>query len=184
MIDGLKTAIQRVQEIEHKIDALNRPAASRVKNPQFEKILSKETAALSPQKGEKFSAIINDVSHKYGIHESLIRAVIKTESGNQVFARSPKGALGLMQLMPETARQLRVKNPYDPRQNIEGGAAYLKQLLGMFNDNLPMSLAAYNAGPARVKAAGKIPNIKETQDYVRKVMRYYRQFNGAEAVNG
>lgn len=104
----------------------------------------------------------------------LIKAMIKTESAFNRYAVSPKGARGLMQLMPATAKELKVKDPFDPRQNIYGGTKYIKWLLKRFNGNLRLSLAAYNAGPARVRK--RIPRIPETIAYVKKVLRYYRAY--------
>lgn len=105
----------------------------------------------------------------------LIKAVIRAESNFNTYARSPKGAQGLMQLMPGTAHDMDVDNPYDPSQNIDGGARYLRAMLDTFNGDVALSLAAYNAGPARV-SSGMIPNIPETQEYVARVLANYRQY--------
>ena len=115
---------------------------------------------------------------RYNIDPRLLRAVIQAESGFDVRATSNKGAIGLMQLMPETARELRVRNPLNPWENIDGGARYLRQMLDTFNGNLRLSLAAYNAGPGAVKRAGGIPSYPETQNYVRTVLRHYRSYRG------
>lgn len=120
-----------------------------------------------------YQGIIADKADKYKLDASLIKAVITAESNFNPRAVSRKGAKGLMQLMPSTARELGVQNPFNPEQNIEGGTKYLKYLLGKFDGNLKLALAAYNAGPNRVQKAGAVPAIKETRGYVKKVMALY-----------
>ncbi|MBF0189713.1 MAG: lytic transglycosylase domain-containing protein [Magnetococcales bacterium] len=123
---------------------------------------------------------IQDASLRYQIHSALIKAVIKTESDFNPLAVSPKGAVGLMQLMPGTAQDLGVADPTDPAANIDGGVRYLRDLLGQFNNNLILSLAAYNAGPGAVKKFGNtVPPYEETQQYVAKVLHFYRAYLGA-----
>ncbi len=108
---------------------------------------------------------------RYGINSHLVDAVAWQESRYNPRARSSAGAIGVMQLMPGTARQLGVSNPHDVRQNITGGTAYLREQLERFGNNVPLALAAYNAGPGAVMKYGGIPPYRETQDYVRKIMR-------------
>ncbi|TDM64027.1 transglycosylase [Acinetobacter sp. KU 011TH] len=121
-----------------------------------------------------FDHIIRQAAQQHGVSEGLIKAVMHTESGFNVRARSPVGAQGLMQLMPATARRFNVSNAYDPQQNIFAGAKYLSWLLKRFNGNTQMALAAYNAGEGNVDKYGGIPPFRETQDYVRRVTSRYQ----------
>jgi soluble lytic murein transglycosylase-like protein len=113
---------------------------------------------------------------RYRLDPALLRAVIKAESDFRQHVVSKKGAIGLMQLTPDTAATLRVANVYDSVDNIRGGARQLRHLLNLYQGDLPLALAAYNAGVHRVKD-GRVPRIKETRLYVRKVLRYYRQLH-------
>jgi soluble lytic murein transglycosylase-like protein len=126
-------------------------------------------AATQPGPPVKYGEIIDKVSAEHNVPANLVRAVIQVESAYHERARSPKGAMGLMQLMPATAKQYAVADPYDPAANIEGGVKYLKSLL----QRLPvaLALAAYNAGEAAVQRFNGIPPYRETQDYVARILR-------------
>ncbi len=132
-----------------------------------------EQAAAEPS----YDSLIEKYSAAYGVDPDLVRAVIKVESNYDPLAVSPKGARGLMQLMPETARELGVRNIFDPEENIHGGIRYLSSLLGLFNNNLSLALAAYNAGHGAVQRFKGLPAYRETRDYVRKVLAHYGKNN-------
>ncbi|HBS36454.1 MAG TPA: lytic transglycosylase [Parvularcula sp.] len=120
--------------------------------------------------------VIKRHSSRQQLHPALIRAVIKAESNFDPRAVSRAGAIGLMQLMPQTALRMDVRDMYDPDENVGGGTKYLRQLLDRFHGNLPLALAAYNAGETVVDRYQALPPIDETRQYVRKVLRYYRTF--------
>ncbi len=124
----------------------------------------------------QFDRHIEQAANTHMVDPLLIKAIIKAESDFDQFATSSKGAQGLMQLMPGTARDMRVGNSYDAVQNINGGTRYFKKLLDVYEGNLARSLAAYNAGPGRVTKNGPLPRIKETREYVQKVTRYYKLY--------
>ena len=119
--------------------------------------------------------IVDNVSQTHGVDPALVRAVIKTESNFNRFAVSPKGALGLMQLIPATGRRYGVQDFFDPQQNVDGGVRYLKFLLEKFNGNIDLALAGYNAGENLVQRLGRIPAIPETTNYVRKIRAIYKK---------
>ena len=117
-----------------------------------------------------FDPLIRQHANSQGIRAELVRAVIQVESAFNPRAVSPKGAMGLMQLMPQTAKELGVSDPFNPAENIRGGVTYLRQLLDRYNDDEQLALAAYNAGPGAVdKYGSKVPPYKETRDYVHKI---------------
>lgn len=123
--------------------------------------------------------LIETFSNKYGVDGDFIKAIIKQESGFNPKATSKKGAMGLMQLMPATAKSLGVKDAYNPSENIEGGVKLISNLLKTYNNNSELALAAYNAGPGAVKKYGGIPPYKETQNYVKNIMANYNKVKGA-----
>ena len=127
-------------------------------------------------KNVRYHKQIDYWAKRYDIDPNLIKAIIRAESGFDRYAVSKKGAQGLMQLMPDTAREMRVADPFNPEQNIAGGVRYLRKLLKMFNGNLVLSLAAYNAGPSQVKKAGGVPRFNETRLYIQRVLNYYDRY--------
>lgn len=149
--------------------------------------LQEDSGSLSLEKGgwrsqpsregeDLYDEIIFAASRAYGIDFSLLKAVIRAESNFNPKAVSPKGACGLMQLMPSTAQDLGVRDVFDPEENIHAGTRYLKWLYEIFEEDWTRALAAYNAGPSRVGTQG-IPDIRETHDYVRRVGDFYRIYH-------
>ena len=132
-----------------------------------------------PSPGE-LEPLIHEVSQQHNLPPSLIKAVIRVESNFNPTATSPKGAQGLMQLMPGTAGDLQVVNPYDAQENVSAGTRYLKMLLEKFNYRLPLALAAYNAGPKRVDQHQAVPPIRETRNFVRDVCENFVKYSGEQ----
>lgn len=133
----------------------------------------------SPQSayhGASYDDVISEAAKRHGLSSSLLKALIHVESYFNPKAVSKKGAMGLMQIMPENLRALNINDPYDPWENIMGGASYLKSMLERFRGELPLALAAYNAGPTAVEHYQDIPPYPETEAYVKKVMRFFRHY--------
>ena len=126
---------------------------------------------------DRYDRIITRAARKHGVDNTLIKAVIRAESDFDKNAISRKGAQGLMQLMPETAKDLAVKNSLDPHENINAGVRYLKRQLKNFQNNVPLALAAYNAGENTVRRYGRIPPYEETRTFVDRVLRYWDEFS-------
>ena len=131
-------------------------------------------AECDPLPDEQLNAIITGAAQKQGVSFEVIKAVVEEESAARPCAISFRGAEGLMQLMPATAEELKVQDPFDPRQNVEAGAQLLKMLLTKYDDNLTLALSAYNAGAGRVDQEGGIPPIPETLNYVADILRKLR----------
>lgn len=129
----------------------------------------RSTKQLTTGKSAPFEASITQHARNQQVAADLVRAVIQVESAFNPIAVSSKGAMGLMQLMPATARELGVRNPFDPDENIRGGVTYLKRLLDRYNGNVELALAAYNAGMGNVEKYGDVPPFKETKNYVKKI---------------
>ena len=127
---------------------------------------------------DRLYALIEDISWRHGIDPLLVRAIIEVESGFNPRAVSPKGAMGLMQLMPSVAQCMGLKDPFNPEENIEAGVRYLKVLLERFGHDLALTLAAYNAGPEAVDLSKGVPPYAETRRYVERVLRVYRSLKG------
>jgi len=125
---------------------------------------------------KKYDALISDASERYGVSFPLLKAIIKAESDFDPHAVSKKGATGLMQIMPENFKPLGIRDPFDPWQNINAGARYFKQMYDRFKGKLALSLAAYNAGPTAVDRYKTIPPYEETEEYVRRVLKYYYNY--------
>lgn len=194
-IEGLNSIIHRIDELNMRFginttsyqENVNKTAAAggvdqekpqRLENGSFatelDKAMSMESrGAVGLNISGDTNSLIKEAAARYQIDPRLVAAVAQTESGGNQEAVSPAGAVGVMQLMPETAAGLGV-NPYDKRQNIEGGAKYLRQMMDTFGGDVQKAVAAYNAGPQAVKEYNGIPPYRETQDYVNKVLDIYR----------
>lgn len=179
--EGISNVLNRIRSIEQKFSV--QPANQTAFQNLFELEIDKEKNNIKPTtvstKKHAVSAdgninnMIEQSAHKYGVDPKLVNAVARTESNYSTNAVSEAGAVGIMQLMPETAASLGVNDIYNPRDNIEGGTKYIKQLLNTFDGDVPKAVAAYNAGPQAVKTYNGIPPYSETKNYVKKVLDLY-----------
>lgn len=134
---------------------------------------------LSVFQDASYDDVIAEAASKNELSFHLLKALIQVESCFNPYAISKKGALGLMQIMPENLAILKIDHPFDPRENIMGGASYLKNMMNRFNGKIELALAAYNAGPTAVEKYSDIPPYRETQEYVQKVLMLYKRYKGA-----
>ncbi len=173
----LLAALPARTEVYQYMDANGTISLTNVPNdPRYKRVLAELPRSRNLISAGELEPVIARHSRTHRLHPALIRAVIKTESDFDPLAVSRAGAVGLMQLMPQTAARLDVRDSYNPDENIGGGTKYLRQLLDRFNGNLPLALAAYNAGEHAVERYRGLPPIPETRQYVLKVLGYYRTF--------
>ena len=167
--------IYKYVDEEGVIHYTDRPKNSNYKLLQiFNKFSYNKRPQIAKKSIGNLKPIIDEVAQRYGQDPKLIQSIISRESNFNAAAVSPKGAMGLMQLMPQTAKRFNVKDPFHPRDNIEGGVAYLDYLMRMFDNDLELALAAYNAGESNVMNYSGIPPFKETRNYVKNVLGSYK----------
>ncbi len=143
---------------------------------EYRLFIKEKSRVIRRYSSEKYDDLISDASERSGVSFPLLKAIIKAESDFDPHAVSKKGATGLMQIMPENFKPLGINDPFDPWENINAGARYFKQMYDRFKGKLTLSLAAYNAGPTAVDRYKTIPPYEETQEYVRRVMKYYYNY--------
>ncbi|MDY6952858.1 MAG: transglycosylase SLT domain-containing protein [Thermodesulfobacteriota bacterium] len=141
-------------------------------SPGYRLYMGEHTRGARQRSLHQYDQHILEAAHRYGVPFSLIKAIIQAESDFDPYAVSDAGACGLMQIMPETARDVGVADAFDPRDNILGGVRYFNELLSRFDGSVPLALAAYNAGPTKVRSLGRMPRIKETKQFVHRVLEY------------
>jgi len=170
----------RLPRIGHASARAGSAAPLRAQSASAARAVAGTLVRAAPASRAQLTPLVAAAATAHGLPAALLQAVVEVESNFNPGAVSPKGALGLMQLMPQTARHLGVADARDPASNLDGGARYLKQLLARFGNNLPLALAAYNAGPGAVARGGVIPGFAETQLYVpRVIVRYHSLQTGS-----
>ncbi|MFR0717956.1 lytic transglycosylase domain-containing protein [Pseudomonas putida] len=170
------------------IDAKGGYVLTNVHRPgrHYERVISEPIAQAGPSDaqlitGRPYADVVAAAARIHDVPQALLHALIKAESGYNPRARSAAGAVGLMQLMPDTAREMGVEDRLDPEDNIKGGARYLKRMLRLFDNDITLAVAAYNAGPEAVLRRGAVPPFAETRRYVPAVLREYRKLQGLAA---
>ncbi|RRV42140.1 lytic transglycosylase domain-containing protein [Pseudomonas sp. p106] len=152
----------------------------------YERVIREPVAQAGPANaqlitGRPYADLVAAAARMHNVPQALLHALIKAESGYNPKARSAAGALGLMQLMPGTAKEMGVEDVLDPEDNVQGGARYLKRMLNLFDNDITLAVAAYNAGPDAVRRRGAVPPFAETRRYVPSVLREYRKLQGLAA---
>ena len=186
MTEDMYNVMLRINEIKSRFGLMPKKSiieqSESVNDKNFSDMLEGKSGVLNRPYGlyeegtvtrKDIDKIVDYYSRQKGVPAGLVHSLIKVESDYNVEAISPKGAMGLVQLMPQTAMELGVENPFDPEENIRGGVTYLKSLIDRNKGDYRLALAAYNAGQSNVDRAGGIPNFKETKEYVRKVLDLY-----------
>ena len=161
----------KLKQVNASIVSRNMPSPAQTNILQ--EAIAAQTNIQQPANKAQILNVVSQISKKHGVDEKLVRALIKQESGFNPKAKSKSGAMGLMQLMPSTAKNMGVKDPYNTVQNVEGGVKYLKSMLNKYNGNVILALAAYNAGPGAVDKYSGVPPYKETQNYVKNILANY-----------
>ncbi|WDY55593.1 lytic transglycosylase domain-containing protein [Pseudomonas sp. PSKL.D1] len=178
-------AADATADVYISIDAKGGYVLSNVHRPgrHYERVISEPVAQAGAANaqlitGRPYADVVAAAALAHNVPQALLHALIKAESGYNPKARSPAGAVGLMQLMPDTAREMGVQDRLDPQDNVQGGARYLKRMLKLFDNDITLAVAAYNAGPDAVMRRGAVPPYAETQRYVPSVLREYRKLQG------